>query len=90
MTRADYQIDGLEIKFYPNDHDPEHFHVLKKGEWEIKVFFRLCDEINLVYELKWKLKSLGPSSNDKKRICNYVEKCKDHLEREWKTKVCEK
>ena len=90
MTRADHQIEGLEIKFYSNDHEPEHFHVRKKGEWEIKVFFRLSNEMNLVYELKWKLKSLGPSSKDKQQIYEYVEQYRDYLENEWERKVCKK
>lgn len=46
--------------------------------------------MNFVYELKWRLKSLGPSSADKKRINDYVERYKDHLEHEWETKVCRK
>jgi Domain of unknown function (DUF4160) len=34
-----FQIPGLKIWFWSNDHEPPHFHVKQKGEWEVKVSF---------------------------------------------------
>lgn len=34
-----FAISGLKIWFWSNDHAPPHFHVKKRGEWEIKVAF---------------------------------------------------
>ena len=34
-----FAISGLKIWFWSNDHEPPHFHVKKRGEWEIKVAF---------------------------------------------------
>ncbi len=34
-----FQIPGLRIWFWSNDHDPPHFHVQRRGEWVIKVEF---------------------------------------------------
>lgn len=36
---AAFTISGLKIWFWSNDHEPPHFHVKKRGEWEIKVAF---------------------------------------------------
>lgn len=89
MTKADHQLEGLEIIFYPNDHEPEHFHVRKSGEWEIKVYFRLCTANHLEFEEKWQLKSAGPSKIDRQRLREYVVQHRSHLESEWETKVCQ-
>ncbi len=89
MTKADHQLQGLEISFYPNDHEPEHFHVRRQGEWEMKVYFRLCTTKHLEFEEKWKLKSTGPSKADKQKLREYVEQHRGHLEHEWTRKACQ-
>lgn len=89
MAKADNQIDSLEIIFYSNDHEPEHFHARKPGEWEIRVYFRFCTADHLEYEEKWTLKSAGPSKKDRERLCDYVQQHRNSLEHEWETKVCQ-
>ncbi|WP_417738717.1 DUF4160 domain-containing protein [Rosistilla oblonga] len=37
-----FQIPGLKIWFWSNDHEPPHFHVKRRGEWEVKVTFMLA------------------------------------------------
>ena len=34
-----FAISGLKIWFWSNDHEPPHFHVKKRGKWEIKIAF---------------------------------------------------
>ena len=34
-----FQIAGLKIWFWSNDHEPPHFHVKQNGKWEVKVSF---------------------------------------------------
>lgn len=89
MAKADNQLTGIDIRFYPNDHAPEHFHARKAGEWEIKVYFLVSSATNLEYEVKWTLKSKGPSNKDIERLCQYVEQHSNSLAHEWETKVCQ-
>ena len=40
---AAFKLDGYELVFYPQDHEPKHFHLSQIGErWEITVLFMLC------------------------------------------------
>lgn len=87
MPRADNQLTGVKILFYSDDHEPVHFHVIKKGEWEIKVLFRLCTADHLEYEVTWTQKTAGPASKDLKRLREYVQEHRISLDREWETKV---
>ncbi len=34
-----FQIAGLKIWFWSNDHEPPHFHVKQNGNWEVKISF---------------------------------------------------
>ena len=43
-TVTAFQISGLKIWFWSNDHEPPHFHVKRRGEWEVKVFFLLTPD----------------------------------------------
>jgi len=43
-----FVIDGLRLWWWPNDHEPPHFHAERPGEWEVRVLF-LSDQI----ETKW-------------------------------------
>jgi len=43
-----FKLDGYELIFHLEDHDPEHFHLSKKGEpWEVRIHFMLCTETHL-------------------------------------------
>ncbi len=36
-----FQIEGLKLWFWSNDHEPPLFHAKRAGEWEVKVHFLL-------------------------------------------------
>ena len=40
MPRVDcLGIEGVEAVFYSRDHRPPHFHVIKRGQWEARIYF---------------------------------------------------
>lgn len=43
-TVTAFQISRLKIWFWSNDHEPPHFHVKRRGEWEVKVSFMLAPD----------------------------------------------
>ncbi|NCR39243.1 MAG: DUF4160 domain-containing protein [Microcystis aeruginosa W13-11] len=43
-----FNLDGLDLFFNSHDHLPPHFHVRKPGQWEIRVFFLLCNQENVL------------------------------------------
>jgi Domain of unknown function (DUF4160) len=46
-----FEIPGLYCWFWSDDHDPPHFHVKRRGEWELKVNF--LEDPDTMFELKW-------------------------------------
>ncbi len=46
-----FEIEGLKLWFWSNDHEPPHFHAKRSGEWEVKVSFLLPAEEMI--ELVW-------------------------------------
>jgi hypothetical protein len=46
-----FEIPGLYCWFWSDDHDPPHFHVKRRGEWELKVKF--LEGPDTMFELKW-------------------------------------
>jgi hypothetical protein len=36
--------DGVELLFYSNDHDPPHFHAVRRDHWHYRVRFLLPEE----------------------------------------------
>ena len=68
-----FTMPGYEIWFWSDDHDPPHFHVKRRGEWELKVsFLKSRDEM---FELKWAKKT--PKASVLKEI---FEKVKENRE----------
>ena len=51
-----FQIEGLKLWFWSNDHEPPHFHAKRAGEWEVKVHFLL--EASEMIEVEWAKKKL--------------------------------
>ena len=43
LVRA-FDLPGLKAWFWSCDHEPPHFHVLRSGEWEVRVYFLLEPE----------------------------------------------
>jgi len=54
-TVTAFEIVGLKIWFWSNDHEPPHFHAKRSGEWEVKIKFML-DPSEMV-EVKWSKKT---------------------------------
>lgn len=83
-----FSIAGLDIYFRSLDHDPPHIHVLRRGEWEIRVRFLTCTETFLDYEMKWPpLIDRGPGAGDRKAIRAAVLEYQLQLLEEWTRKV---
>ncbi|XZE19826.1 DUF4160 domain-containing protein [Pirellulaceae bacterium SH449] len=72
-----FKIPGLKIWFYSNDHEPPHFHVKRRGEWEVKVHFLLAPEemIDAVFG--------QPGSGFVKQITRLTEEHRMELLEEW-------
>lgn len=83
----EFNLEGLEAFFRSSDHDPAHFHVKKKGAWEIRVYILTPKEEGLHYSFKFQKKG-SPSSKEEKAILNFVIKHREKLLLDWQTKVC--
>jgi len=70
-----------------SDHLPQHLHVKRRGEWEIRVFFLECTEGRLVFDTKWGRR--GPSGAERKAILAAVLEHRVALLDEWERKVCQ-
>ncbi len=77
-----FQIPGLHLFFWSQDHDPPHFHVKRPGEWEVRVVF--AEDASRMFEVKW---GAGPDSKTRRRIARLVEAHRLQLMAEWETKV---
>jgi hypothetical protein len=83
-----FSIPGFECVFYPGDHLPHHFHVIKEGKWNIRVKFLLTTEAaNLNFEFKWKKDKKGPSSKELHQIGEKVILHKAAILKEWEAKA---
>ena len=81
-----FELEGLKLWINSSDHLPPHFHVSRRGQWEMRVFFLECSENNLVFEIKWSRK--GPSAADRAAILGPVLEHRVALMQEWEQKVC--
>ena len=84
MARVDcLTLDGIECVFYSNDHGEPHFHAIRRGCWEIRVFFlRGPDEM---LELKWAKRRR--SARDQRQLKSAAERFRVELIEEWESKV---
>jgi hypothetical protein len=46
-----FAIDGVEMWFWSNDHEPPHFHARRPGEWSVDVYF-LSDDDEMLRNLR--------------------------------------
>ena len=81
-----FTLDGLDLWFNSSDHLPPHVHVRRRGEWEIRVFFLVCTETELVFNRKWGRK--GPPAATLAEIRKAVLEHRAELLQEWEQKVC--
>ena len=82
-----FAIPGFDLWFNSSDHLPPHFHARKPDTWEIRVYFLLCTETSMIYDVKWPPHDSGPSRKDRQPILNGVLENRTALLREWQTKV---
>ena len=76
---------GVKLWFYPNDHEPPHFHAKRKGEWEMKVLFlQAPDEI---FDLVWAAKKKQMSKADREMLQQMVGAHRFEILRECEQKV---
>jgi hypothetical protein len=77
--------------FHSNDHEPPHVHVIRSGEWEIKVMFLTCDKASLDYKFvipSNRSKKKKPlSSSEQEEILSAILPRRDQLYDEWCKKV---
>jgi hypothetical protein len=81
-----FSIAGVDLWFWPNDHEPPHFHAKRKGEWELRIKFLEGRED--MFEIKWrKSKKTSISAKDRKSLVEMVERHRLEILREWEQKV---
>ena len=73
-------VPGLRAWFITGDHIPWHFHLEKRGEWEVKMFF--MRERNEMIEIVW---GPGPRGKLKREITQAAEQNRDELLNEWES-----
>ena len=74
-----FQIAGLKLWFWSNDHEPPHFHAKRSGEWEVKVHF--LREASEMIEVVWADKK--PSSKLLKSLTALAEEHRGELLAQW-------
>lgn len=79
---ASFELPGIDCRFYSNDHEPPHFHAIRKGKWEYRVFF--VQQPDQMLELKW---GNHASNRDRKALCDAAEEHRGELLGEWEEKV---
>lgn len=87
MARVEaFEIEGLMLIFYSNDHRPPHFHVKKTGAWEVRVFIETTtdDFLDLGHVFQ---KKHGPSGRLQRQIAEQVSAHRSKLLEEWEAKV---
>jgi hypothetical protein len=76
---AAFQVDGLKLWFWSNDHDPPHLHAIRHGEWEVKVHF-LSVPAEMI-EVVWSTKL--PSGKKLKELTSLAEEHRAELLTQW-------
>jgi hypothetical protein len=74
-----FEIDGLKLWFWSNDHDPPHFHAKRSGEWEVKVHF-LFEPAEMI-EVEWAEKKIARKVL--KRLTSLAEEHRAELLAQW-------
>lgn len=75
-----FQVEGLKIWFWSNDHEPPHFHAKRSGEWEVKVRFML-DPSEMIEVESWSKKS--PPKKGLKELTSLAAKHRVELLTQW-------
>ena len=70
---------GVELLFYSNDHNPPHFHAVKRDHWHYRVRF-------LMHEAEMLQRKTGPCfmpGNIRRQLLANVALCRSRLLEEW-------
>jgi hypothetical protein len=78
-------VDGLEVRFFSNDHMPPHLHVSKRGEWHIKVYILETTARVLSYDTVFVRRSIPRGV--RRHLARRVALHRATLLREWEAKV---
>jgi hypothetical protein len=78
-TVGAFEIDGLKLWFWSEDHNPPHFHAKRSGEWEVKVRF-LYEPSEMIEEVWTKNK---PSRKALKKLATLAEQHRVALLEQW-------
>lgn len=83
-----FTLAGLKCYFGSEDHYPQHFEVLRRGRWRIRVFFLQTNrKRGLAFEYKKAPRKAEISPQDEADLLAMVLKHKRKLLREWNLKV---
>lgn len=82
-----FEIPGLVIVFYSNDHAPPHFHVKRRGEWELRVFFLECTATHLESEAVFSKKGKAINPTQRKDLCRLIQRHRRAVLRQWQRAV---
>lgn len=76
-----FDLPGVELRFFSDDHLPPHFHAESPGKWACKVYFRRPPDrmIEVVYG--------RIPAKTRKRLCTLAEKRRAALYAEWESTV---
>jgi uncharacterized protein DUF4160 len=78
-------VENLDLWFNSHDHLPPHFHVRRRGEYELRVYFLLCTKETLFYDVKW---GEAPSAKVLSELRDLAVANRVALLKEWEQKVC--
>lgn len=85
-----FTLPGLKCYFGSEDHYPQHFEVLRRGQWLIRVYFlRTSRKNGLVFDYKKAPRRSDVSPADRDDLFAMVMRHKRRLRREWNAKVRE-
>ena len=66
-------------------HLPPHVHVRRRGEYELRIYFLLCTNQTLVYDVKW---GKEPAAKVRDELRDLAVANRVALIDEWERKVC--
>lgn len=83
-----FSITGLDLDFLSNDHWPPHFHVTRRGKWEIRVYILTTTKDKLDFDIKWpKNAGAGPRGRLQRTLRRHVVLHRAALLEEYRAKV---
>jgi hypothetical protein len=82
---ACFEVAGVNLRFYSNDHEPPHFHAVKPGEWEVRVFF--TKPPGEMISIEYSKKKNRPTKKDLAEIVKKTQEHQFELYEQWQATV---